>query len=381
MRIAILAPHAGHVAGGIETTAKGLRDHFLPEYECTIFSLTETPWTTRVPGIRGPQSASLVTKLRLHYLNHLIPYVYIIKNYALSEFTYSYNLVPLLRHYNPDIIINLSVSIIALFCKYFRSKFKVPFINVGEAGCIYMEVKSAMTRPDAYVALTPAAKKYIEKRVSGLRVEVIPNGVNLSLFSPQGQTLKKDYLLSKSGNTDLNLTHPFILSSSRLVREKRLDLLIRAVSRLKKGTLILVGDGAAKKKLFNLGCELLKNRIVFAGTISQEELAKLYRLCDVFSLPSHNEAFGNVIVEAMASGLPVVATNDEGFQWIVGDRGGILVDVTDTKAYAQALNKAYESDFGDGPEKQAQRFSWQVVIKEYLMLMESILSRNKQRVF
>jgi len=377
MRIAILAPHAGHVAGGIETTAKGLRDHFLSENDCEVFSLTKTPWTTRVPGFRGPQSATLVTRLRLNYLNHLIPRMYIIKNYALPEFSYSYNLFPVLKRYNPDILINLNVSIIALFCKHFRSRYQVPFINVGEAGCIYMEVKSAMTRPDAYVALTPVAKRYIEKRVPGLHVEVIPNGVDLNLFSPGGPSLTTDYLLAKSANPNLSLTRPFVLSSSRLVREKRLDLLIKAVSRLETGTLILVGDGAARKKLVELGDRLLRNRIVFTGTMSQEKLAKLYRLCDVFSLPSHNEAFGNVLVEAMASGLPVVATHEEGFQWIVGDEGGILVDVTETQAYAQALNKAYASDFGDGPERQAQRFSWQVVIKKYMKLIESILSRDE----
>lgn len=377
MKIAVLAPHAGYIAGGIETAAKGLRKHLLPENECQVFSLVETPWTTRVPGIRGPQSASLVTKLRLNYLNHLIPYMYIIKNYAISEFSYSYNLFPVLRRYRPDILINLSVSITALFCKCYRYKLKVPFINVGQAGCIYMEVKSAMTKPDAYVALTPVAKQYIEKRVGGVRVEVIPNGVDLDLFSPKGQKLTTDYFLSKYGHTNLNLTHPFILSTSRLVREKRLDLLIRAVSRLEKGTLIFVGNGEAKIKLSNLGNRLLKNRAVFIDTLSQEELAKLYRFCDVFSLPSRNEAFGNVLIEAMASGLPVVATNDEGFRWIVGDKGGILVDVTDTQAYAHALNKAYESNFGDGPQRQAQRFSWQVVAREYIKLIESILRGEK----
>lgn len=376
MRIAILAPHAGHVAGGIETTAKGLRDHFLSEHECEVFSLTKTPWTTRIPGIKEPKSATLVTRLRLNYLNRLIPRMYIIKNFALSELSYSYNLFPILRRYSPDIVINLSVSIIALFCQYFRSKCKVPFINVGEAGCVYMEVKSAMTKPDAYVALTPVAKRYIEKRVANLRVEVIPNGVDIGLFSPNGAKLRTDYLLSKSRNPDLNLTRPFVLSTSRLVREKRLDLLIKAVSRLETGTLILVGDGAARKKLVDLGGRLLKNRIVFMGRMTQEEIAKLYRLCDVFSLPSHNEAFGNVLIEAMASGLPVVATDEEGFRWIVGDEGGILVEVADTKAYAQALSKAYASDFGTGPERQAQRFSWHLVGQQYKKLIESILKRQ-----
>jgi len=377
MRIAILAPHAGHIVGGLETAAKELRKHLLSEHECEIFSLTETSWTTRIPGIKGPQSASLVTKLRLNYLNHLIPYIYIIKNGAISELSYSYNLYPVLKRFSPDIIINFCFSILSLFCKYYRFKFKVPFINVGQAGCIYIEVKSAMAKPDTYVALTPVAKQYIEKRVRGIHVEVIPNGVNLNLFSVKTQKLPIDYFISKSSNTNLSLTPPFILSTSRLVKEKRLNLLIKAVSKLEKGTLIIVGQGEARKRLFNLGHKLLKDRVIFLDTLSQEELSKLYRSCDVFSLPSKNEPFGNVIVEAMASGLPVVATNDEGFRWIVGDKGGILVDVTDAQAYAKVLQAAYKKNFKDGPKKQAQKFSWQIVAQKYNELIKSV-SRAKR---
>ncbi len=75
----------------------------------------------------------------------------------------------------------------------------------------------------------------------------------------------------------------------------------------------------------------------------------------------------------MASGLPVVATNDPGFKWMVGERGGILADVTDEEAYANTLQEAYEKNFGDGPRRQAQNFSWDAVSQEYIKLCESIL--------
>lgn len=377
MRIAILAAHAGYMVGGLETAAKGLRRELLGEHECEIFSLAETLWTTRVPGIKGSPYSTCVSKFKLNYLNHLIPYMYIIKDHAFSELSYSYHLFPVIRRFDPDIIINFNFSIIALFCKYYRYRFKVPFINVGQAGCVYLEAKGALTKPDAYIALTPVAKQYIEKRVPGVRVVVIPNGVDLNLFSARGPKLSMDYFISRSGNANLHSTPPFILSTSRFVNEKRLDLLIKATSQLEKGTLILVGYGKAKQKLFDLGNKILKDRIIFLETLSQEELAELYRSCDVFSLPSKNEAFGNVLIEAMASGLPVVATDEEGFKWIVSDKGGIFVDVTDTQAYARALQEAYEREFGDGPEKQAQKFSWQIVGQKYKKLIESVLNYEK----
>lgn len=368
MRIAILAPHAGYIVGGVETATRALRKHLLGQHECDIFSLAETSWTTKVPGFKGPKSPWLIRKLRLNYLNHLLPYVYILKPYAFSEFFYCYHIYPILKKYKPDIILNFTYSILALFGKYFRHKTGVPFVNVGQSGCNHMEVKSARTKPDVYVALTPVAKNYIEQRVPGVRVEVIPNGVDLELFRSEGPRYTFDQHKAES-----DLTPPYFLSTSRLVGEKRLDLLIKAVSRLKQGTLILVGRGEAKKRLSKLGEELLKNRIVFIDTLSQQELATLYRACDVFSLPSKREAFGNVVVEAMASGLPGVVTDDEGFRWMVGKEGGILVDVTDTEAYAAALEEACERDFGDGPSRQARRFSWKIVTQDYIDLCTSIL--------
>ncbi len=377
MKIAILAPHAGYMVGGLETAAKGLKEYLSGEHECEIFSLAESSWTTRVPGLKASSSSTLIRMFRLYYLNHLIPYTYIIKEHALSELSYSYHLLPMLRKFNPDILINFNFSIIALACKYYRYRFKIPFLNVGQAGCVYIEVKSAMTRPDVYVALTPAAKQYIEKRVPDVRVVVIPNGVDLNLFSAKGPRLPNDYFQSRSGNPNLQLTPPLILSTSRLVKEKRLDLLIKAVSRMEKGTLILVGNGRSKQKLVDLSDQILKNRTLFIDILNQEDLSMLYRSCDVFSLPSKNEAFGNVLIEAMASGLPAVATEEKGFRWIIGDEGGILVDVTNSAAYAQALNEAYERDFGEGPQRQAQRFSWQVVGREYQELIKSVLKGKR----
>lgn len=365
MRIAILAPHAGNYVGGLETAAKGLRRYLRPRHECEIFSLADSDWTIKVPGIKGKFRFSLVRMLRLNYLNHLLPYVYAIKSNAIAEFSYILHLTPILLRFNPDIIINFAFSIGGLFCHSYRKKYNVPFFNVGQAGRIYLEVKSARTHPDVYVALTPAARKYIQNRARGVRVEVIPNGVDTDLFSPQKPKRPIQEFLAKSDNPHTAPVPPFILSSSRLVREKRLDLLIKAVSRLRKGTLILVGHGSEQKKLKDLGRRILKRRIAFIETLSQEELSDLSRSCDVFSLPSKNEPFGNVLIEAMASGLPVVATDDPGFRWILGSNGGILVDVEDSQAYAGALQEAYKRNFGDGPEKQARKFAWPVVARKY----------------
>lgn len=375
MRIAILSPHSGHIVGGVETVAKNLRNHFLASHQCKVFSLTKTPWTEKVPGIIGPHSPTLASKLKLNYLNRFVPLVSIFRNHAFSEISFCLNLTSPLKKFNPDVIINLNFSILALFCRYYRYKYRIPFLHAGQGGFTYGEVKSARLKPDAFVALTPAARDIIKARARHTKVAVIPNGVDISLFSTKQAALPISDFFNKTNDSELQLDPPFILSTSRLVREKRLDLLIKAVSLMDQGTLILVGTGAEKKNLIQLGQSILKNRIFFLDTVSQEKLARLYRACDIFSLPSRNEAFGNVLVEAMASGLPVVATNDRGFQWILGKRGGICVDVTNAQVYAQALRDAYERNFEDGPEMEAQRFSWEKVTHSYIELIDEVLKK------
>jgi glycosyltransferase involved in cell wall biosynthesis len=377
MRIAILSPHSGHIVGGVETAAKNLSKHLSKKHECRVFSLTKTSWTEKVPGIIGPHSPTLVSRFKLNYLNRFIPFIYLFRNHAFAEISFCLNLTSPLRSYDPDIIINLNFSILTLFCKYYRYRYKVPFIHAAQGGFTYGEIKSARLKPDAFIALTPLARDIVKAQAKNTNIAVIPNGVDIHLFSTKESKPPISDFIPSNADPDLQLEPPLILSTSRLVREKRLDLLVKAVSQMDCGTLILIGKGAEKKNLVQLGQTILKNRIIFLDTVSQEKLAKLYRACDVFSLPSRNEAFGNVLVEAMASGLPVVATNDKGFRWILGRRGGICVDVTDAQSYAQALKIAYDRDFGDGPVIEAQRFSWERVSSSYLELIIKVL---KQRI-
>ena len=80
------------------------------------------------------------------------------------------------------------------------------------------------------------------------------------------------------------------------------------------------------------------------------------------------EAFGIVYVEAMASGLPVVATDDENRREIIGD-AGLFVDPENIEEYAQTLGKALKTDFGEKPRQQAKKFSWDKIASQYEQIM------------
>jgi glycosyltransferase involved in cell wall biosynthesis len=105
-------------------------------------------------------------------------------------------------------------------------------------------------------------------------------------------------------------------------------------------------------------------------------MPEVYRSADVFTLPSaSSEAFGNVLVEAMATNLPVVATNDPIRHEIVGE-AGILIDPENTEEYAAALQKALEINWGEKSRKQAEKFSWDKIALKYEELFLSLTKRK-----
>ncbi|HLD91975.1 MAG TPA: glycosyltransferase, partial [Patescibacteria group bacterium] len=83
------------------------------------------------------------------------------------------------------------------------------------------------------------------------------------------------------------------------------------------------------------------------------------------------ESFGIVLVEAMATGLPVVATNDAIRKEIVGD-AGLFVDPTNADEYAKILEKALNTNWGDKPRNQAEKFSWDKIAKSYEEILENL---------
>ncbi len=209
-----------------------------------------------------------------------------------------------------------------------------------------------VAKPDIFVALTDHMANWAKKWAWGSKVIKINNGVDLKKFSPKGEKIK------------LDLSGPIILSVGALVWYKYHDKVIEAVSKLDKASLLIVGDGPDKERLQRLAEEKLPGRFRIEK-FSYEDMPKVYRSCHVFTLPSWDrEAFGVVYLEAMASGVPVVAPNDISRKEIVGD-GGVLVNVNDLNSYVEAIDQALNTKWLNKPRKQAEKFSWERIVKEY----------------
>lgn len=159
----------------------------------------------------------------------------------------------------------------------------------------------------------------------------IPRGIDLELFSP---SLRDPEVVTALGLGD----GPVLLYVGRLSREKSIDLLLAAFAavhaELPAARLLLVGDGPLRAELERNappGC-------VLTGFITGEPLATLYASADIFVFPSETETFGNVVVEAQASGLPAIVS-DRGAtrEHVVDGTTGYTVDPRDLAATARAI--------------------------------------------
>ncbi len=213
------------------------------------------------------------------------------------------------------------------------------------------------------IAVSETAKKLMEPYFRG-NYEIIPNGVDLERFKVEGE---KHEIYSKiKGKT--------VLFVGRLEPRKGPDLLLRAfISRCNEFQredvhLIFAGEGPLKEKLKSMVPEDLKGRVHFLGFVPFDDLPKLYRGADVYTSPAiGGETFGLVLIEAMASGVPVVAGYNEGYINVIkNEENGLLVNVKDPNEYADALLRVLRDNnmrrmLRESGLETAKMYSWEKV--------------------
>lgn len=199
-----------------------------------------------------------------------------------------------------------------------------------------------------------------------------PRGVDTTLFHPQRRSaeLRRSWLQSRREPE----TRAVILYAGRISWEKNLRLLLQAYRLMdhRRCHLVLVGDGPASTEVQQ---ELSGLPVTFTGYLQGEELASAYASADVFAFPSRTETFGQVVLEAMASGLPVAGLLAEGVCDLVSDgRTGYLLDVEglseeqEVAAYRERLtrlveNRGIRAVMGQGAYLEAQQRSWHEAMK------------------
>jgi len=176
-----------------------------------------------------------------------------------------------------------------------------------------------------------------------------------------------------------------LLSVSRLIRSKGIELVLLAlkqlISRHQELDYVVIGDGPEKKRLHELAQNLgIQQRVTFLGNLSHREVMEYMGLCEVFCLPSWQETFGLVYVEAMLHGKPVVGCRGQGIDGlIVEGESGLLAEPQDVRSLINALeflldNSAVAKRIGEeGRKLVLENYTWKTSARRCMEVYEEVL--------
>lgn len=358
MRIAVLCPGYGWVTRGIEVLLQELMQRLIAldeSYRFEVYTMAEA----------GQEEE----RIRLHHVPAISRYHYLARLYAqvghhlrfylrppanFESLSFNIMTAPRLLFRKYDLVLNLSAPWGGWVCQLKRALDRTPFLHTAHGGTpTKLEVICAGQKPDVYVALSEPDFEWARQEFPWLSVVLIPNGVDTERFSPW------------AGVVDTHLCRPLVLFVGALEPMKRPDLAINAVACLDQASLLMIGDGPQRLDMEQLGQELLgEKRFLLISHVPNSEMPQYYNACDVFTLPSPQEPFGIVFLEAMACGKPVVANDAPVQKWIIQE-AGLLCDCLDAGEYAETLRKALGTDFGNAPLKRARDFDWDVIARKY----------------
>lgn len=219
---------------------------------------------------------------------------------------------------------------------------------------------------DGLVCTNP---QYLERNQDRWNCTLIPNGVNLGVYSPGA---------ARRAALGLPTDRPIIVMVSALIPSKRVLEGIRAAAHIDDAFVLVAGDGPLRAEVNALGDQLLPGRFL-QTTFQPSDMPDVYRSADVLLHTTYVESFGNIYIEAMATGLPVVAHRSVVTEWIL-ESNGQLVDTDDQGAIVQALAAQLargRANLEPMIEMVARRFSWTTIAQQYAEFMQ--LTRETAR--
>jgi len=223
----------------------------------------------------------------------------------------------------------------------------------------------------------------IVEKHTGYLPQVISNGVDLDTFTPNSEHVNEALeLCQKYG---LCPDHPVILYVGRIDPDKKVDLVIRGAARVMqeiKAQLFVVGDGKQREELIKLSHELgIHENCCFPGFISKyDDLPGIYRLARVFVTASEIEVQSSVVLEAAASGLPVVTVQASSMPELIMDaESGFLVPPGDVDALADRIislvkDRTRSERMGQVARRMAEAHSNQRFVREHEQLYDSVFA-------
>lgn len=256
---------------------------------------------------------------------------------------------------------------------------KTPYIITGHGGDVtsmnFWPMKSikrnVLKKAQSITVVSKALKDYVQEIYPNDKTSIISMGCDISSFGSDHRT--ENYFNQNNRKA--------VLFVGRLAEKKGVTYLIDAMKQVDNAVLYIAGKGSLETEL-KKQAEELGDKVVFLGPKTHQELAEIYASADVFVAPSitakdgDKEGFGLVIIEAMASGVPVVASRSGGITDIITDgNNGLLCEEKNIDELAQNINRVLSDDglrdklIRNGMETAVQN-SYEEVGKKYHKLIE-----------
>jgi len=298
----------------------------------------------------------------------------------------------MLDEFKPDLLHWSSPSLLGRYAAEYSGRDRVPNIT------IYHSHFSSYIDYLKWLPFRSAIRTFLDKRLTRLyekaslilaptlsmkeflvgrgtdsdKIRIWGRGVDNEKFNPN---YRSESLIERWGGQEKTK----ILFVSRLVHYKETDMLIRLSHILRPNTLLIItGEGPEGEKMEK---ESDPEKTIFMGKLVDKQLSEVYASADMFVFPSLTDTFGNVVLEAMASGLPVLAANEGGPKNIVQDgKTGYLLEPKNEKAFNEKINlltdnKSHYTQMRENALAYAQNVSWDNIIKQLYTFYIDLLKK------
>uniref|UniRef100_A0A7S2CA78 Glycosyltransferase subfamily 4-like N-terminal domain-containing protein n=1 Tax=Florenciella parvula TaxID=236787 RepID=A0A7S2CA78_9STRA len=295
-----------------------------------------------------------------------------------------------MKRFKPELIHVSTPSMLVFNCLMYTNRHKIPLVMSyhthfpvyakkymgwipGIEHAAWLLLRLVHNRADLTLVTSPQMQQELQE--NGVkRVEVWRKGIDTIRFSPEFRS--EDF---RSTLTDGNPNDPLMVYVGRLGAEKRIADIRAVMDQCPNVRLAIVGGGPEEEELRRV---FAGTKTVFTGQLQGDDLSKAFAAADMFMMPSDSETLGFVVLESMASGVPVIGCNRGGVMGLI-DHGktGYLVEPGDTAGYVARVkellaNPALRQQLGKNAREEAERWDWEAATSQLRNVQYGLALKN-----